>query len=313
MVDSTQGTAQPAQPARGTVAGAIWMVAACACFASMAGLIRYISRELHPFEIAFFRNLFGFFVMLPWLLRVGLGGLKTKRIGLYTLRGVTGIGALLSWFWAVSILPLANATALSFTSPLFGTVLAALVLSEVVRARRWAALGIGFVGALIILRPGFQTIGLPEAMVLMSAVMMAASATTIKILSRTESPNAIVIYMVIYLTPMALIPALFVWQTPSWEMLGWLFVLGLVATGGHQCLTRSFAAAEASAVLPFDFSRLIFAATVGYLFFDQVPDIWSGVGAAVIVASSVYIARREALIARSERLAARTAAERDGR
>jgi drug/metabolite transporter (DMT)-like permease len=313
MGDSTKGTAQPAQPARGTVAGAIWMVAACACFASMGGLIRYIATELHPFEIAFFRNLFGFFVMLPWLMKVGLSGLKTKRIGLYTLRGVTGIAALLSWFWAISVLPLADATALSFTSPLFATVLAALVLAEVVRARRWIALGVGFLGALIILRPGLQAIGLPESMVLFSAAMMAASATTIKMLSRTESPNAIVIYMVIYLTPMALIPALFVWQTPSWEMLGWLFVLGLVATGGHQCLTRSFAVAEASAVLPFDFSRLIFAAIVGYIFFGQIPDIWSGVGAAVIVAASVYIAHREARVARSERLASEAAAARDGR
>jgi len=310
MGDSTESAAEPA---RGTAAGAIWMVAACACFASMGGLIRYIASEVHPFEIAFFRNLFGFFVMLPWLMKVGLSGLKTKRIGLYTLRGVTGIAALLSWFWAISVLPLADATALSFTSPLFATVLAVLVLSEVVRARRWIALGIGFVGALIILRPGMQAIGLPESMVLFSAAMMAASATTIKMLSRTESPNAIVIYMVIYLTPMALIPALFVWTTPSWEMLLWLGVLGVVATGGHQCLTRSFAAADASAVLPFDFSRLIFAAAVGYLFFDQIPDLWSGIGAAVIVAASVYIARREAVVARSERLAAKTAAERDGR
>ena len=313
MGDRADASTQSAAPPRRTVAGAVWMIAACAGFATMTGFIRYISTELHAFEIAFFRNLFGLVVMLPWLARVGFSGLKTKRIGLYTVRGVTGMLALLCWFWAVTVLPLADATALSFTSPLFATIFAAVVLSEVVRARRWIALAFGFLGAVIILRPGAQSIGLPELAVLFSALMMAASATVIKRLSDTESPSAIVMYMVIYLTPMSLVPALFVWKTPSWEMLGLLFVMGIVATLAHQCLTRSFAIADASAVLPFDFTRLLFAALIGYLVFDQVPDVWIGVGAAVIVASSVYIAHREAVVARSERLATEAAARRDGR
>jgi len=313
MGDKVDAKTQPAVPERRTVTGAVWMVAACAGFATMTGLIRHISSELHAFEIAFFRNLFGLMVMLPWLARVGFAGLKTKRIGLYTARGITGMMALLCWFWAVTVLPLADATALSFTSPLFATVLAVVVLSEVVRARRWIALGMGFVGAVIILRPGAHPIGWAEVAVLFSALMMAASATIIKRLSDTESPNAIVMYMTIYLTPMSFLPALLVWKTPSWEMLGWLFVMGVIATLAHQCLTRSFAIADASAVLPFDFTRLLFAALIGYVVFDQVPDIWIGIGAAVIVASSVYIAHREAVVARSERLATEAAARRDGR
>jgi drug/metabolite transporter (DMT)-like permease len=135
----------------------------------------------------------------------------------------------------------------------------------------------------------------------------------IKILSRTEPTSAIVTYMMIYLTPMSLIPALFVWQTPSWNALAWLIALGGVATAAHQCLTRSFSVAEASAVMPFDFTRLIFAALIGYFFFGQIPDLWSGIGAAVIVAASVYVAHREAVVARSARVARDTAAERVGR
>lgn len=295
------------------MAGAAWMVGACLFFATMAGIIRHVSSELHPFEIAFFRNLFGLAFMMPWLARVGWGGLKTQRIGLYTVRGIIGLAAMLLFFWAITILPLAQVTALSFTAPLFATILAALVLGEVVRRRRWAAILIGFVGALIILRPGLQEIGWPTFAVLFSSLLMASAVVMIKMLSRTETTSAIVTYMVIYLTPMSLIPALFVWQTPSWSIFGWLIALGGVATAAHQCLTRSFAVAEASAVMPFDFTRLIFAALIGYFFFDQIPDLWSGIGAAVIVTASVYIAHREAVVARSARAARDTAAERAGR
>ena len=301
------------KPDDAPLAGALWMVGACLGFASMAGIIRHVSAELHPFEIAFFRNLFGLAFMMPWLARVGWSGLKTQRIGLYTVRGIIGLGAMLAWFWAITILPLADATALSFTAPLFATILAVFVLAEVVRARRWAAILVGFVGALIILRPGVQEIGWPTLAVLFSSLLMATSTVMIKLLSRTEPTSAIVTYLVIYLTPMSLIPALFVWETPSWTTLAWLIALGGVATAAHQCITRSFTVAEASAVMPFDFTRLIFAALIGYFFFGQIPDLWSGIGAAVIVAASVYVAHREAVVARSARAARDTAAERVGR
>lgn len=308
--EKSPGSANPDQL---PLAGALWMVGACLFFALMAGIIRHVSAELHPFEIAFFRNLFGLAFMMPWLARVGWSGLKTKRIGLYTVRGIFGLGAMLMFFWAITILPLAQVTALSFTAPLFATILAVFVLAEVVRGRRWGAILAGFVGALIILRPGVQEIGWPTIAVLFSSLLMAGAAVMIKLLSRTETTSAIVTYMVIYLTPMSLIPALLVWQTPSWNALVWLIALGGVATAAHQCLTRSFAVAEASAVLPFDFTRLIFSAAIGYFFFDQIPDLWSGIGAAVIVAASVYVAHREAVVARSARAARATAAERAGR
>ena len=295
----------------GPAAGAVFMVIACLFFAGMGGIVRHVSNELHAFEIAFFRNVFGLLVMVPWMMRVGFKGLKTKRIHLYTLRGVTGIAAMLAFFWAITKMPLADVTALSFTAPLFSTILAVLVLGEVVRARRWAAIAVGFIGAVIILRPGAQTIDLATMAVLFSALMMAASTVMIKMLSDTEPTSAIVTYMTLYLTPLSLIPALIVWKTPSWEALGWLALMGFFATIAHLSLTRAFAAAEASAVMPFDFTRLLFAAAIGYLAFDEVPDAWTGVGAAVIIAASVYIARREAQVARSKRVAAETAATRD--
>lgn len=279
--------------------GALWMVSASAMFAGMIGIIRFLAvrDELHPFEIVFFRNLFGLAFMLPWLARAGFAGLRTRRIGLYTLRGVISLMAMLSWFWAVSVMPLAEAVALSFTTPIFATVLAVVVLHEVVRARRWTATLTGFLGAMIILRPGLHPLAPAALVVLFSAVAIAGAITCLKQLARTESANAIVTYMVLFLTPMSLIPALFVWTTPSWDSLFWLVALGGLATAAHGCVTRGFAAADASAIMPLDFVRLPFAALIGFVVFDEVPDIWTWIGAAVIFGASAYIAHRETRLA----------------
>jgi len=296
-----------------TLRGALWMIGASAAFAGMNGAIRYVSGEMHPFEIAFFRNLFGFLLMAPWLVTVGFGGLRTKRLGLYTLRSIFGISAMLAWFWSLSVMKLADAVALSFTLPLFATILAALVLKEVVRIRRWTATIIGFAGAMIILRPGIDQVTQAEVIVLFAALMMAMAAITVKTLARTESTNAIVMYMLIFMTPLSAIPAAFVWTTPSWDALLWMVVIGALANLAHICLTRAFKAAEASAVMPYDFFRLIFAAAVGYVFFSEVADVWTWVGAAIIAGSSVYIAHREARVARATRIASEVTAQSEGK
>jgi drug/metabolite transporter (DMT)-like permease len=311
MPEGSESTIRP-DAGRTPVTAAVWMITACAALASMAGMIRHVSQEIHPFEVAFFRNFVGILVMTPWLARVGWAGLRTQRQGMFLLRGIFGISAMLAWFWALSVMPLAEATALSFTAPLFSSVLAVLILGEIVRARRWGAIAVGFIGALMILRPGVETISVASLAVLFSSLMMASSIIVIKSLSRTESPSAIVTYMVLYLTPLSLGPALFVWTTPSWNALFWMMAIGLLATGAHQCLTRAFAAAETSAVMAFDFTRLIFAATIGFVVFGEVPDLWTWLGAAIIVAASVYIAHREARVARSARVARDAAARREG-
>src|SRR5262249_18515261 len=157
-------------------------------------------------------------------------------LGLYTLRSATGVISMMAWFWSVSLLPITEATALGFTAPFFTTILAALVLREEVRLRRWAAVIIGFLGTLVILRPGTGEIATCGAGVaLLAALTQACSVIMVKTLARTESPNAIVAYMSIYLTPMSLVPALFVWSWPSWVMLGWMALVGFVGTLAHLC------------------------------------------------------------------------------
>ncbi len=296
----------PARPSD-IVAGSGWMLLACAGFAAMTGLVRYVADHgIDPWEIAFFRNFFSLAAMAPWIAGAGLAGLRTAHLRLYTLRAATGVVSMLAWFWSISLLPITEATALGFTAPFFTTILAALVLHEVVRLRRWTAVIVGFLATLVILRPGSGDIpALGAAVALFAAAAQAASTVMVKTLSRTESPNAIVAYMAIYLTPMSLLPALFVWTWPSRGMLGWMAIIGLVGTFSHLCFARALREADASALMPIDFARLVFVAIIGIFVFDQIPSAWTWVGAAVIFASGVYVVRREAIAAREGRAAPR--------
>jgi len=280
------------------VKGAVLMTIAAAAFAGMNVTIRAMNGELHPFQVAFLRCAVGFAFMLPWLAHAGLAGLKTGSQKLYGSRAFVGYASMLCWFTALAALPVAEATALSFTSPLFATVAAALLLGEIVRRRRWTATIVGFLGAMVVLRPGLENVSLAHALVLASAALGGWNAITVKQLTRTENPNTIILYMTIYLVPLSLVPALFVWQWPSAQ--GWLLtlVLGVFATIGHQSFTRALAQCEASYVLPFDFTRLPMVAAMAYFVFGEVPDIWTWVGGAVIVGATLYIARREAQLAR---------------
>lgn len=283
------------------VRAALLMIGACAGFSAMMAIVRLVSPEIHPFEAAFFRNLFGVICMLPWLVTTRGRRLRTHRPAMHVLRAVLGMTAMLLLFTAVSLLPLAEVTALSFTAPLFATIGAALVLREAVGVRRWTATLIGLVGALIIIRPSADAFTPAALVALASAAGIAAAQLSVKSLSRTEHPSAIVLIMGLLMTPMTLVPALFVWTWPSWSALGWMALMGLVATIGQALLVRALATADASAVMPFDFSRLIFASVLGWLMFNEIPDGWTIVGGAVVVATTVYIARREAQLSRRSR------------
>jgi drug/metabolite transporter (DMT)-like permease len=272
----------------------VYMIIACAVFAAMSGLIRHISEHVPALEIAFFRNLFGLLVLAPWFWRNGFRALKTTRLGLYVVRTSVGVVTMSLWFVGVTLVPLAEATALSFTAPMFGTILAVFMLGEKVRFRRWTATLIGFAGAMIILRPTVSTIEPGTIMVLLSACTMATASIFVKKLMATDSPAQAVAWTGIMMVPLSLVPALFVWIWPSWESILWLILLGGIATVGHLSLSKAFSLSDVTAVLPYDFTRLPFAALIGYLAFSQVPDFWTWVGAAVIFSSSVYISYREA-------------------
>ncbi|HET6602749.1 MAG TPA: DMT family transporter [Xanthomonadaceae bacterium] len=292
-------TSAPPGPARDDqLTAVLLMVASAVVFGFMAVTIRYASHQLHPFEIAFFRNLFGLLFALPLLLRGGPGLLRTNKLPMYFLRCTIGIVAMLAGFWAIVNLPLAQAVALSYSTPLFVTIGAVLVLGEVVRARRWSAVLIGFIGVLIIVRPtpGAFT---PGALVaVLAAVMSASVAISIKFLSRTEPPDAIVLYTTLLWVPMSLLPALFVWEWPTLASWGWVALAGFFGTAAHMCWTRAFRLGDASALTPISFVQLPIVAVLAWLLFDEVITRWTLIGAAVIFAANAYIAHREVRLRR---------------
>jgi drug/metabolite transporter (DMT)-like permease len=275
------------------VRGAALMTGSGMSFALMMVLVRHVSTSVHPFEAAFFRNLFGLAFMMPWLLRSGVKALATQRLGGHVIRAVIGLSAMLCLFMAVSLMPLAEVTALTFAAPLFATVGATLVLKERVKLRRWTATLVGFLGVMIILRPGLEVVSPAALVALAAAALMAGAMVSVRSLALSEHPAAIVIYFGLLVTPMSLVPALFVWKTPSLELLFWFLLIGLAATAGQILMTKAFAAAEASAVMPFDFSRLVFVSLFGMMLFGEMPDGWTYVGAAIILAAAVYITHRE--------------------
>lgn len=281
------------------VARAGWlMLGSTLCFALMAVAIRFAAQDVHAFEVVFFRNLFGLLFALPLLLRTGTHILRTNRLGLYALRCVIGLCAMLTGFWSLVHLPLAEAISLSYTTPLFVTIGAVLVLGEVVRARRWTAVAIGFVGALIILRPGVEALSTAALVALLSAALSASAAISIKFLARTEAPDAIVIYMVLIMTPLSLLPALPVWVWPTGETWLWLVATGLLGTLGHFALTRAYKLGDVSALQSINFVQLPIVAALGWWLFDENIDAYTALGAAIIFASTLYIAHREAVLAR---------------
>lgn len=278
--------------------GALLMAAAAACYAILHGSVRYISSEIHPFEITFFRNLFGFIVLLPWFVIHGLRPLRTRRIGLHLLRASSNVVAMLMFFMALSMTPLAQVQALGFTAPLFTTVLAIFILGERVRLRRWTALIAGFIGALIIVRPGLQPIDTGSVLTIVSAAIWGFTLITIKVLSRTDSAVTITAYMVILMSPLSLLPALYYWTWPDPAMWVWLVVCGVSGTVAQLLMAQSFRVAEATVVLPFDFTKIVWGALIGYLAFGEVVDIWTWIGAAVIFSGITYITYRERKLAK---------------
>jgi drug/metabolite transporter (DMT)-like permease len=274
------------------------MFAAGMCSAVMNCLIRFAAEELHALQVTFFRNFFGFLFVLPWLAtQGGLRLLRTRRLPRIALGASINIVSMVTFFIALIHMPIAEAIALNFAKPLFATAGAALFLHEVVRARRWTATCVGFLGVMIVLQPGIQTISPYAWLVLISTATFAAVTLMIKDLTRTEPISTIVLYQFLFMAAFSAGPALFVWTNPSLLVWGYSVLLGLLGTIGWLAFTRAFALADASAVLPYDFLRLPATALIAYLLFGEVPSIWLWVGGTVIFGSTVYIAHRETKLA----------------
>lgn len=277
---------------------AMLMLASTLFFGLMAIVIRLASRTLPTFEIAFFRNTFGLLALLPLLYRGGPAVLRTRQLPRYLLRSAIGIGSMLAGFWAIGHLPLSQAISLSYSTPLFVTIAAVIWLGEHVRARRWAAVIVGFIGVLVIVRPGSDAFTAGSLIALLAALLSSVVAIQIKQLSRIDSADTIVFYTYVFWVPLSLIPALFVWQWPHGIVWLWLVCTGLFGTGGQLLWTRALRLGEVSALTPISFMQLPVVAVAGYFLFDEAISRWTIIGAAIIFAANAYIAHREVRLSR---------------
>ena len=259
----------------------------------MMALVRLLGADLHPFVINFIRTVFMLLVLAPVILRHGLRHVRTPRLGLHAVRAVINGVSQLAFFLALIIIPLAKVSAISFTAPLFATVTAVIVLGEAIRVRRITALCVGFAGTWVILRPDALEVDLGSILILLGSLGWGVSMIVVKILSRSDSSICITFYGVLFVAPISLIAAIPYWETPTPAELAWLAVIGVFATLTHLCYNQAIREADLTVLLPFDFTRLIWAAIVGYLVFAEVPSIWTWVGGAMIFVAGTYLAIRE--------------------
>lgn len=284
-----------------TTRAALWMVFFCMTMACLSGMIRHLSGEVPALEMVFFRNFFGLLFILPIIAIAGFHRLKTKRLKLHGLRAIFGTAAMSCWFVGVTLIPLSQATALNFSVPMFTTVGAALVLGERFRLHRMVALCVGFLGAIVILRPGIETIEPGALIVLASSLFIAGAVLSVKHLSSTEHPAAIVFYMGLFMTPLSLVGASSVWVWPAFEHYPWLVAMGGVACLGQIGMANAMKAADASVSMPFTFTHMIFASFIGYFFFGEIVDGWTWAGSAIVFGATLYIVRREAKLLKKSR------------
>ena len=291
---------------------ALLMLGSTVFFGLMAVVVKLASQSLHTFEIAFFRNFFGVIAALPLLYRHGPGLLRTTQLPRYLVRCVIGVFSMLCGFWAIGHLPLAQAVSLSYSTPIFVTIAAVIFLGEQVRARRWAAVALGFVGVLVIVRPGTTGFSAGTLIALAAAVLSGIVSIQIKQLSATEPADRIVLWTTLLWVPMSLLPALFVWQWPQGITWLWVAAAGLMGTGGHMLWTRALKLGDVSALTPISFMQLPFVAVMGYLLFNEDLDRWTVIGAGIIFAANAYIAHREAQLSRRHATAAPVEAAKPG-
>ncbi|MSO64307.1 MAG: DMT family transporter [Alphaproteobacteria bacterium] len=255
--------------------GAIWASLALVFMSLMSVHIKYLGNQLDAFEVAWFRATLGLVVIFPFLLGAGgIASIRTTRFPMHAWRGTLAGASILTGFYSVTHLPLAMATAIGFMRPLFMVPLAIIFLHEIVRARRWTATIVGFLGVLVVVHP---TGGIAPAAfaAIFSAFTTACSQIVTKQLGTTEQPRTMIFYNGLFASVITTVPAIFVWQTPTLEQFGFLVSMGIVGAAGNSCMIRSLQAGDATLVGPIEYFRIILAALFGFLFFAEIPTLWT--------------------------------------
>lgn len=285
----------------GNLRGGIWILIASLFLALMVALIKLAGLRLHVTEVLFFRQVTMLLVASPAILRNFPSAFRTNRLDLQLVRVGVAFCAMLMWFTAVVHLPLAEATTIQFAKNFFLTLLAIFFLGEVVGIRRWSAIGIGFLGVVVVAWPtsdhainiyGFLAIG--------SAAAVAIVTILVRKLSQVDPPVTILCYQALGVGILMIPPTIWFWQTPTLAELALIAAIGVVSVIGQTCNILGLRAGEASAVAPLDYSKLIYAVAFGYLFFSEWPEPRVFLGAVLIVGAAIYTLHRERKRSRSQ-------------
>lgn len=276
----------PARPLRGIA----WMLLQCLVFSVLSVMTHRLSQDISGVVIYFVNIVTVLLMMMPWVMFTKGQQLTTSTLPLYFVRAIAGAASMLTWFYALRYAPVTEATAISFTTPLFTCTLAVLFLKEHIGHHRIIALIIGFAGAMILLQPSTGgLIATGSAMALLAAILWAICDILIKYQLRSDSYNTQIFYIALFMALITLPLAIWQWQTPTKEQFGWMVVIGMLFFVNFHALFRAYNHADLSVVMPFDFSRLIFTSMMAYYFFDETPNHHIIVGAGIIVGSTIYI------------------------
>ena len=277
----------------GNLVGIAWMSATGVLFVAVTVIVRHLGSDLPAIEAAFIRYAFGLVLIIPVLLRVRTRFLTRALLKLYAARGLCHGAGVMLWFYAMARIPVADVVAVGYAAPIFVIIGAAVFLGERLRASRIVAVAAGFLGVVIIVRPGFETIELGMLAQLLAAPLFAASFLIAKKLTDTESPAAVVAGLAIGCTLVLLPGAIWQWRAPSGPELFWLFLTAIFATAGHYTIARALEAAPITVTQPVTFLQLVWATLVGGLIFGEPADVFVFVCGGIIVAAACFSSHQE--------------------
>ena len=276
-----------------TILAALWMTGWLAAMVMIAVAAREAGKVLHVFQIMEIRSLLGIVMFLPMIATAGgLRAIRTGHFGLHFSRNAVHYGAQFLWFFAITMIPIAEVVAIEFTGPVWVALLAVVVLGERMTATRVASVVLGVVGVLIVVRPGLDHVDVGQVVAFVAAIGFAGSIILVKSLTRTESVVSIIFWMLIIQSVIGAIPAAMLWQTPPLAVWPWLVVIAFCGTYSHFCMTHALRHADATTVVPLDFLRVPLTALAAWLVFAERFDVFTIVGAAVILGGNLLNLKR---------------------
>jgi len=272
---------------------AAWMAGWLTAMLVMAVAGREATRTLHVFQIMEMRSVLGFVLLWPLLhASGGLAAMRTERLGRHIARNTVHYGAQFGWFLALTLIPIAQVVAIEFTMPVWTALLAVAFLGERLGPARIAAVALGLVGVAVIVRPGIEHVDPGQLIALAAAFGFAISIILVKSLTTTESVVAIIFWMLVIQSAIGLVPALLVWRTPGAGVWPWILVIALCGTYSHFCMAKALTLADAMMIVPMDFLRVPLSALAGWLVYGERIDLFTVVGAGLILAANLLNLRR---------------------